>query len=439
MNYCSKCGKELQQDVKFCQYCGEKVEVNENKEENISNNQDNNVKINSTINETNSQLAQTKLKGDKKKKILIAKYCIGGFLILIGLLNIVSFGGILSILIGLSLMPFVYKILKEKKNIYFKGIEIVVPVLFVIFFGIVNSISSNDLSSKNEYVDNGESNITETTENETSDNSETQVLETTEEKWTNYYKENSIEVIDVDNETLYTYGVYYKDKTILTGVEIYDKTSTAIKVKNGDSDSIYYSMVFNFEDKTEIKKYKEGNKVVIIGEVSSSSTSKTLTLNKCHIVSSGTQAQTKIDELTSNKTKHIEYIENIKEEQDRKGEIGKGYIEILDAKVINSYGSNILVVSLSYKNNSDENEEFNYTANVTVFQNGIELNSSIMKCSWYDDKYKDNADVEIQPGITITVNKCFLIDDTSSDVDVKVEAWMFPSMYNKLNRKFSIK
>lgn len=406
MKYCSKCGKETKEGSKFCQYCGEKVE--NYKEDNKQLKQ----KATSIVNLHN-------LAGNKKD---IIRYLIGLLFVLFGIINLPKINGLVGIAFGVSLMPIVYKILKDNKNIEFKGMQIIIPIVLIFLLGLT-STSSTDNDLKDNIKDN-KSNF---------DIKE----ESYEEKWNNYYNEKGIEIINVDNETLFDYGIYYKNKTVLTGIEVYNKSTKTIKA-NGKNDSINYSFVLNFDDKSEIEKYKKGDKLVIIGEVSNSTTNKTVTINKCHIVLTGNLATAKIEELSNNKQQYIDYIKLVKEDSDRKGDIGKAYIEISDANVINIRGENILVVSLLYQNNDNKNNEFNYIANVNVFQNGVELKSSIMKCSWYDDNYKDNGDVEIQPGVSVTVNKCFLIDDVSSDVEVNVEAWMFASMYNKLNKTFKL-
>lgn len=429
MKYCSKCGGDLEKEAKFCRYCGTKINDIEQQEDNSMGNRKKNI----------------------KEKDDIVYYIIGGICCICSLVIFPSFSGLLLFIFGISLMPiiykmpFTYKILKKIKRTDLKEIKTIVPIiLFLIFCSsiLVRNVNNN---MKDDSVIKKENEITKVEQNK-SNESETSLVEqekentnkTLEEKWNAYYKDNNIEVIDVDSDTLYTYGTYYKDKIILTGIEIYDKTSEKIKGKIENSDSVFYNFVFKFDDKSEIKKYEKGETVIIIGEVSSSTTSKTVFLNKCHIVSFGTKAQEKIEELNNNKIQHIEYIKGIKEEQDRKGNIENTYIEILDSKVIYAYHKKVLVVSLLYKNNSNENKEFNYTADVKVFQNGVELNSSVMKCSWYDDNYKDNGDVEVQPGITVVVNKCFLIEDTSSDIEVNVEDWLFPNLYDKLTKTFKL-
>ncbi len=431
MKYCSRCGSKLKDGIKFCEHCGEKVEEIKNDIEN------GNQKYKLT------DLHNSNVNNDKNNKSIIAtRYCVGGLFILGSLVNLPNLTGFLGILLGISLMPITYKILKDKRNFDFKGMQIIFPVILIMLFGLANSILNNDYSIKenNNIKENNQvSESSESTDNRNANNETADINQSLEEKWRNYYKDNSIEVVDVDSETLHNYGTYYKEKTILTGIEIEDKTAKSIKAKIGDSESVYYSFVFNFEDKSEIKKYNKGDKVIIVGKVSTKTTNKTVTLNKCHIILSNDQAQVKIEELSNNKTQYTEYVKNIKEEQDRKGDIGKAYIEILDSKIINSYNQNVLVVSLLYKNNNNDNKAFDYTANVSVFQKGIELQSSIMKCSWYNSNYEDNGDVEIKPGITVTVNKCFLINDFTSDVEVNVESWMFSNLYNKLNKTFKLR
>lgn len=190
----------------------------------------------------------------------------------------------------------------EKKEKY-KKILIIVVVIFI----IISIITSTDQENNNNSNENNNQTSNITNNNEITDSGNKSL----EEKWNAYYKDNGIEVIDVDKNTLYNYGKYYKNKTILTGIKIEDISSSSIKANIENKESIFYSFVFNFEDKSEVKRYKKEESVIIIGEVSDSTTNNTVTLNKCHIVLSGNSAISKIDDLSNNESKYVEYAQNL--------------------------------------------------------------------------------------------------------------------------------
>lgn len=453
MNYCKKCGKLLSENAIFCSNCGEKVVDDiSNLGNNIFISGSNNVLTESNINYTNEKINNnqeysninkesnninnyntTENIKNEKKQIFgdIVRYSFGGFLVLGNITDLPKLSGFVGIVAGLSMMPIIIKLLKEKLKISFTGIGVVLPIImFCLWVTCLpseeNLQNENNESSSNQQV-------------ETENNNEISEKEKLQQKWNDYYKKENIKIVETNEKTLHEYGKYYSGLTVLTSTVIEQKNFTNIKAKiEGQENSSYYSFNFKFEDKKELQYYKKGDTIIIIGTVESS-TKNTITLNNCHIISSGSLATEKMQELKKNFEQHNNYAQNLKSEISQKGKIGDGYIEIQDAEVIKAHGDKVLVVNLLYKNESDENKEFNYTANVKVFQKGIELESSFMKCSWYNEKYKDNADVELQPGVSVNINKCFLIEDTNTEVEVVIESWLFADMYDKLYRTFKLK
>lgn len=384
MKYCSKCGSEVKDGVKFCEHCGEKVEE-------IKNNTGN---------------GKQNINNDKNKKsIIVIRYCVGALFILGGLASLPNLEGFLGVLLGISLMPIVYKILKDKRNFEFKGMQIIFPVVLIMLFGLANSISNNDYSNKKNNDINENNQSSESIDNENDNNTSVDTNQSLEEKWKNYYKGNNIEVIDVDSDTLHTYGVYYKNKVVLTGISIKDKSSSSIKANIESNDSIFFSFVFNFEDKNEIKSYKEGDKVIIIGEVSTSTSSKTVTLDKCHIVLSSSEAQSKIEELYNNQSQNIEYAKSL-ESSEKQAEADK----VLSEK--NNYISKCEVKDyqdILRNPNSYKKQYITVTGKVIQISNGwfnsvtIRLNDSSDNTWYISYSYANDNETKILDGDNISV------------------------------------
>lgn len=139
-------------------------------------------------------------------------------------------------------------------------------------------------------------------------------------QWTDYYEKANSEIVEVQEDILYKYGKYYTNKLVLTTIKIDNKNSESIKSRTSDNDSYFYSFVFDFTDKSEIKGYEEGEYVTIVGTVEKDTTWKTITLKDCHIIKSGDEAKQKYEELKNNQSTHEEYSKKLEAEVAEKQE-----------------------------------------------------------------------------------------------------------------------
>ncbi len=82
-------------------------------------------------------------------------------------------------------------------------------------------------------------------------------------------------------------------------------------------------------------------------------------------------------------------------------------------------GKSIVIVKYEFTNNSDESEAFYLAFDETVYQDGIGLN----ECYFADDSANysgDNQMKEIKPGATLEVEVAYVLNDTTTDIDVEV-------------------
>ena len=77
----------------------------------------------------------------------------------------------------------------------------------------------------------------------------------------------------------------------------------------------------------------------------------------------------------------------------------------------------VLIIKYDFTNNSDEATSFTFACQDTVFQDGIECDSTVIGCDDIDSQEQLN---DIQPGKTYTVTIGYHISDTSKPVDVVV-------------------
>lgn len=83
----------------------------------------------------------------------------------------------------------------------------------------------------------------------------------------------------------------------------------------------------------------------------------------------------------------------------------------------NMAGEQTLIVYFDFTNNSSENKMFAYSFSVKAFQNGVELDSSLL---FSNDACK-NRDNEIQPGTTINLGEDFVLGADRGDISLQIE------------------
>ena len=109
--------------------------------------------------------------------------------------------------------------------------------------------------------------------------------------------------------------------------------------------------------------------------------------------------------------------------QNKKNNVGDFNVRLKNAVITaDGDGENVLLVTYTFTNNSDENAAFYTNVIDTAFQNGIELEKPIFNdIKGYDHNLKGR---EIQPGKTFDVQEAFFLDDTSTDVEIQLSRWI---------------
>ncbi len=107
--------------------------------------------------------------------------------------------------------------------------------------------------------------------------------------------------------------------------------------------------------------------------------------------------------------------------------LGKYEVTIKDASLTNDYDGNpAMIVTFSFKNNSNHAQSYAMSIYDIAYQDGIQLDMGIaaQDNSIYEDAFKS-----IFPGITLDVKRIYKLSNTSSPV--RVEASEFASLSNK--------
>lgn len=137
--------------------------------------------------------------------------------------------------------------------------------------------------------------------------------------WLAYLAENDIQVLSVHSDVFAFFGAFYKDYYADTVVTIKKFTPAKDKIyavcESQDKDG-KYDFIFSFEYPEELVGLKTGDTVEIVGLIDGGSP---LTVNKCHIVSYGDDAETKNVELSDGKEAQIyyakQYVDYLKSQQ----------------------------------------------------------------------------------------------------------------------------
>ena len=87
--------------------------------------------------------------------------------------------------------------------------------------------------------------------------------------------------------------------------------------------------------------------------------------------------------------------------------------------VYNMADEKCIAIFFTFENKSDESKTFDYLADITAFQSGVEIEMSL----WHVSDESKNGELEIKPGTTVTVANGFVLRD-SSDVTFEVEEWI---------------
>lgn len=128
------------------------------------------------------------------------------------------------------------------------------------------------------------------------------------------------------------------------------------------------------------------------------------------------QSSTVVEQQEDNK-------EPIKQEEPTQDEIKKDVlgeydVSIVSHRVVKSFdGSPVILVKYAFTNNSDEAASFDWTIENRLFQNGIELTTTIIV---EDDYNSDLSYSEIKPGVTLELEKAYSMRDTTSQITVEL-------------------
>ena len=126
-------------------------------------------------------------------------------------------------------------------------------------------------------------------------------------------------------------------------------------------------------------------------------------------------------------------------EKDENGSnLGDYNIEITSCRLAKDYeDKDIVIVKYKYTNNSDNPTSFMVAVDCTVYQDGVGLNECYIAADSANYS-SDNQSKEIKKGATIEVEEAYVLNDSTTDIEVEVEE-LISFSDKKITKKFSIK
>ncbi len=120
-----------------------------------------------------------------------------------------------------------------------------------------------------------------------------------------------------------------------------------------------------------------------------------------------------------------------------KGTLGDYEVEIKSYRLAKDYeDKDVVIVTYGFTNNADDSASFSVAVNETVFQGGVELETTFFlddSAEFESDNYMKN----IKKGATLDVEMAYVLNDTTSDIEVEVEEFMSITD-EKVEKTFSI-
>ncbi len=100
-------------------------------------------------------------------------------------------------------------------------------------------------------------------------------------------------------------------------------------------------------------------------------------------------------------------------------ELGEYTVDIKSSRMAKDYeGKDIIIVSYSFKNNSEDSASFSLAINDKVFQNGVGLNKCYVAAE--NANYSsDNQTKDIKKGAALDVEVAYYLNDTKTPIEVE--------------------
>ena len=104
--------------------------------------------------------------------------------------------------------------------------------------------------------------------------------------------------------------------------------------------------------------------------------------------------------------------------------IGNYRVDLKDSRVTSDpSGNDILIVTYTFTNNSEESQAFGYAVTDTAYQDGVEL-GFVLTSYGIDGLSFDEKLKEIKPGVSLDVQCAYELNDDTTDVEIELKPFV---------------
>ena len=130
-----------------------------------------------------------------------------------------------------------------------------------------------------------------------------------------------------------------------------------------------------------------------------------------------------------NSDKQVEFLNETIDFSEVERKVTESSYELTIDNVLKSddgEGNDIIIIDMTFTNNSDEATSFGYAIDLEIFQNGTALKGGYLpyKHPSYDEEIEGNAYLDIKSGVSTQLRKVYTLNDANASIEVKATETM---------------
>jgi len=129
-------------------------------------------------------------------------------------------------------------------------------------------------------------------------------------------------------------------------------------------------------------------------------------------------------DYAENSSKQVEVLNETIDFSEVERKVAESSYELTVDDVLKSddgEGNDIIILDMTFVNNSDEAVSFGYAVELEIFQNGTALKGGYLPYNHpsYDEEIEGNSYLDIKSGVSVQVREVFNLNDANAPVEVK--------------------
>jgi len=144
-----------------------------------------------------------------------------------------------------------------------------------------------------------------------------------------------------------------------------------------------------------------------------------------------------------NSDKQVEFLNETIDFSEVERKVTESSYELTIDNVLKSddgEGNDIIIIDMTFTNNSDEATSFGYAIDLEIFQNGTALKGGYIPYNHpsYDEELEGNTYLDIKSGISTQLRKVYTLNDANAPIEVKATEAMSYDTDSLLEKEIQI-